>query len=394
MANDVKSTDVRADVPAQKAAEQWSVRLVSGHPTSPPEWDAAVRTSGDTFLYHLSEIAPMVMPPHCTDPLSFIECRLGEKLVGGAVLELQRDRWHRLADRRTCKGLIGPLSVSPFVVDGLTGKIAEEAWDRLLEGCAEAGQELRCEEIALLDTIQSRRVLDERPVLNRYIVSTDWTGWMMWHYILDLRQDSETLWKKLETRCRTSIRRAREKVQAVSGRELEGGRDAHVALVETVFRREGRFLLDTDRLYRVWDTVYDGIQGQAVLCLNGTAPCTFTGVTRFGNTASYHHAGRGENAPNGAAALGLWTAIEWAKSVGCSWFDLNAVVPEKIGRERMHVISMFKRSFGGDIVPVHGARRRFRPLARATYDFIDAWGSQAKKCLRRLGGKGKTRSHP
>ena len=64
------------------------MRLVSGHPTLPPEWDAAVRTSGDTFLYHLSEIAPMVMPPDCTDPLSFIECRLGENLVGGAVLEL------------------------------------------------------------------------------------------------------------------------------------------------------------------------------------------------------------------------------------------------------------------------------------------------------------------
>jgi hypothetical protein len=376
----------------KKIADAWSLQWFDGQPSSPQEWDAAVRNSADTFLYHLSDMAPLFVPPECSDPLRFIECRLNGALVGGAVLTLNRRSWHHVAERRACRSFIGPLSVSPFLVDGIGKKNIEEAWDRLLEGCAGAARDLGCEKITLLDTIQSRRCMDERPVMNRYLVSTAWTGWMMWNYILDLRQDTESLWKNLETRCRTSIRRGRECVKAVLGNELEGGDEAYVVLMNAVSAREGVVLIGDDNLRAIWKNVYDGDHGLAVLCLDKTTPCTFTGVTRFGNVASYHHAGRRDDAPNGAAALGLWTAIEWAKSVGCSWFDLNGVIPEKVGRERMRVLSMFKRGFGGDVVPVYGATRKFHPLVGVTYDFIDAWGVEAKKHIRNICGKGKRKS--
>src|SRR5205814_9478153 len=48
----------------------------------------------------------------------------------------------------------------------------------------------------------------------------------------------------------SSIRRAREQVVAVPGKELRGGREIHVALMEGVYQREGIVLVDREQLLR------------------------------------------------------------------------------------------------------------------------------------------------
>jgi hypothetical protein len=313
--------------------------------------------------------------------------------VGGAILSISGYRWHGLVERRVVSGFIGPLAVAPFVVDGLSPKTGEAARERIIDACVCATRDLRGEELILYDTVQSQQCLEDRPAVNRYIRTTEWVHQMAYHYVLDLRPEVETLWTNLETRCRTSIRRAREQLTVVRGGDLRDGRERQVALMYAVYRREGMVLVDREHLLQVWDHVYTGEYGQAFFCLGRGEPCAFTGVARLGKVASYQHAGRTEDAPSGAAALGLWAAIEWAKEAGCVWFDCNGAVIEKVGRERQRAISVFKRGFGGGIVQVHGVKRQFRPLARATYDFVDAWGRALKRLLRVVGPQAKGHHH-
>ncbi len=86
---------------------------------------------------------------------------------------------------------------------------------------------------------------------------------------------------------------------------------------------------------------------------------------------------------NGASSLSLWSGIEWAKAIGCEWFELGGIIPEK-DRERLRAIREFKKSFGGQVIQVHGGRREFGRLRNATYQFVDLWGAEVKKWFGRL----------
>ena len=377
-----------AEAPTEKSGlraiePKWEITRRSPGPTSPDEWDAAVANSRDTWLYHLSRLAPLFLPPGA-DPLTFLELRLDGKLVGGAIFDILRYRWHGLRDQLHLRGCIGPQTVAPFLVSGLPAKLAESAWDRLLEECMAAARDMGCLSLTLWDTMQSPRVIEDREIVNRYSSMSGWSPLLTHHYVLDLSQDMEALFKNVQSRRRTYIRRAKEQLQVVSGRQYPAGREAHIALMDAVYEREGRIVVPHDQLLEIYDAVYDGEHGEAIFCLQDGKPITFTGVSRFGNVASYLHGGRIDETQHGAHALGFWSGVEWAKAAGCRWFDCNAATFEKRGRPRMRAISEFKRNFGGFLLHVHGAKRQFHPVARATYEFIDAWGVAARRMLHKV----------
>jgi lipid II:glycine glycyltransferase (peptidoglycan interpeptide bridge formation enzyme) len=379
--SDDQVSTLAEDLLEPSAEPKWDVVRRSPGPTSAEEWDAAVKDSRETWLYHLSRLAPLFLPPGA-DPLTFLELRLDGNLCGGAILGIMRYRWHGIHDQKYLLGQIGPQTVSPFLVRGLRAKPVEAAWDRLLNACMAAARDMGCLELTLWDTVQSPRVIEDREIVNRYSTMSGWSPLLTQHYVLDLSQDVEALFKNVQSRRRTYIRRAREQLQVVTSREFPAGRDAHIALMEAVYEREGRIVVPRDQLLQIYDAVYNGEDGEAIFCLQNGEPITFTGVSRFGNVASYLHGGRTDETQHGAHALGFWSGVEWAKAAGCRWFDCNAATFEKEGRARMRKISEFKRGFGGFLLHVHGAKQRFHPLARANYEFIDAWGVQAKQLFR------------
>ena len=189
---------------------------------------------------------------------------------------------------------------------------------------------------------------------------------------------------KMEASRRKQLRRPGEGLEVVAAKDLPDAYRHHVDLLEAVYRRENIELVARDRLAQVWEEIYMKDAGQAFFCLDHGKPCAVTAVTRFGDSAMYFLTGRTDDSPRGGVALALWASILWAKAAGCKWFDCNTGIFERTGRERARSIGEFKRSFGGDIFLVHGARRQFRPLARATFEFVDQWGSAAKSSLRRL----------
>lgn len=378
------AAQVRAAPADQHAdAPRWELVRRSAQPSSPEAWDQAVRDSRHTWLYHFSRLAPLFLSPRA-DPLTFLELRLDGQLVGGAIFDVLCDRWHGLGHEKTLLGQTGVQPVAPFLIDGhsLPPALAETAWERLLDGAADTARQMGCRDLILWDSIQSPQVIDDRDIVSRYSVQTGWSPLLAHNYVLDLEQDLDSLFKNVQSRRRTYIRRARERYQVVAGRDFSGGREAHVALMESMYAREGRVVVPREQLLRIWDEIYDGEKGEAIFLLQDGRPVTFTGVARFRHVASYLHGARIDDTEHGAHALGFWAGVEWAKAAGCRWFDCNAATFERRGRERMRAISEFKRGFGGFLVHCHGAKRPIPSLTRATREFVDAWGVRIKGLLR------------
>jgi hypothetical protein len=351
-----------------------------GSPSCADAWDSAVARSRDTWLYHQSRIVSLFVTPEAEPPI-FVECRREGELLGGAILSVTTSRWHGIVPRQTMRGSFGPAWTSPFVVEGLAPRVSEAVFERVVEGCKAAALEQHCEEILLSDCNLSRRVIEDRPLVNRYVSSVDWKHFASYYWLLGLSRDEETLWRNVAPSQRTHIRRAREKLDVVAGTDLPGGCEALVTLMECVNRREGFEVAGREELVRIWDAIYNGRDGQVYFCLADGQPCTASGVSRLGTVASSLHGAKTDDAMNGAVALSMWAGIEWAKSVGCEWFDLNSMIPER-NRQRLRAISQFKKSFGGGVVAVHGASQRLQPVRQATYTFLDAWGAAAKRLIR------------
>ncbi len=366
----------------QDAHGAWEIRCAEDRPLSPADWNQAVETSADACLYHRTEIAPLFLEP-TAHKLIFVECRLDGSLVGGAMLVVTGYRWHRLFERRNIRASLGPLSLSPFVVDGLRAKTGEAAFDRVVDECVAVAEALHADFLVLFDSPISHRVMAERPIQNRYYTSTDWSNLVMYDYVIDLRADNDTIWKGLSSSQRGHIKKARGVLQVAIGGEIPNGREVYVDLMETLFDRENFRLLTREQLYGIFDKVYGGTYGQAFFGLADGKPVCVAGISKSGKVASYLHAARTEDAMNGAASLCLWSGIEWAKSAGCEWFELGGIIPEK-DRERLRAIREFKKSFGGQIIQVHGGRREFRPLQTATYEFADVWGVTIKSWFRKV----------
>lgn len=63
----------------------------------------------------------------------------------------------------------------------------------------------------------------------------------------------------------------------------------------------------------------------------------------------------------------VWDLMRWARAEGASWFDLGGVTDGSLGSDdRLGGISDFKRSFGGDVVPV-GVDVELEPSAARAY---------------------------
>ena len=199
----------------------------------------------------------------------------------------------------------------------------------------------------------------------------------MYDYVLDLRQDQDSLWKNVSYGQRGHIRSARECMQVVPATRLRNGREAYADLMETLFEREKFRLLTREQFYGVFEKVYGGTYGQAFFGLADGKPVCVAGISKNGKIASYLHAARSDDAMNGASSLSLWSGIEWAKSAGCEWFELGGIIPEKEPR-KIAGHSRIQESFGGQIIQVHGGKREFRPLGRATCEFHRPVGSRGQ----------------
>ncbi|MDP2644070.1 MAG: peptidoglycan bridge formation glycyltransferase FemA/FemB family protein, partial [Desulfobacterales bacterium] len=161
-------------------------------------------------------------------------------------------------------------------------------------------------------------------------------------HILDLTRSEEELWKNMEGRCRTAIRKANNSGVTVDEMSDRKGIEKYYAILQQVYRSQNKPCPNPKRLYYdIWDNYgrkravflsarynHSMIAG-AIIIMDGKRAYYLNGVSK--------HEFRNLSASN----LILWEAVRIARENGAERFDF---VGSDIPR-----LAKFKKSFGGEL---------------------------------------------
>ena len=198
---------------------------------------------------------------------------------------------------------------------------------------------------------------------------------------LDLTKGIESVWKNMEGRCRTSVRKAEKAEIAVT--KVSGLPEGFVALssyyrlVDDVYHRQKRQPPNPLELFRrLWEKLYlKGMLSLFMARLHGRD---------IGGILLAHYKGRvyyldgasdRQFAAHCATNLLLWKAIQWSNAEGYREFDF---VGSDIPR-----LSNFKASFGGELTSYLCLEHANSPYLRVLRRWYGSWG---KLMLRRVDG--------
>jgi lipid II:glycine glycyltransferase (peptidoglycan interpeptide bridge formation enzyme) len=197
-------------------------------------------------------------------------------------------------------------------------------------------QYLTVNRIDFLRTISNQQYPIEN-ISNRYHFITKHT------HILNLIQTENALWKNLEGRCRTAIRRARKSGITITIPKSRNFVKEYYSLVQEVYYAQNKVCPNTMRFYYdMWDSFskenvlflsaeWDGkIIAGIIILIDGKSAYYLNGASSHKFRSLY------------PTNLLLWEAIKLAKEKGAEEFDFVGSDIPRLGK--------FKKSFGGQLV--------------------------------------------
>lgn len=195
-------------------------------------------------------------------------------------------------------------------------------------------------------------------------------------YLVDLQNNScEDLWKRMEVRSRTAIRKAEQSKVIIKQAENVSDVERYYELHRQTYNRTGA----KPHPFAYFETIYVNKWAHMFLaeCNNQTIAAINvaafkTGVVYLTGAADYQFHSLGAN------NLLQWHAMKWAKQQGYKWYDsgeaqLGTSDPKLAG------LAQFKASFGGELYPYykgvrvysHHKLRIIEFLAAVRKDFFD-----------------------
>ena len=188
-----------------------------------------------------------------------------------------------------------------------------------------------------------------------WATATDWGGVTAWGRVtafesayVDLAPSLEEIWNSsLNGKRRNMIRKAEK--QGVEIRCLDAdGLDQYWALVERMAERAGIAPKPKRYYSRILEEFGPRDQARLYLAFRHDVAVAGGIFLRYRATC-YYWVGASDNSVNlGQGELVQWQVIQWAKQMGCRWYDLVGVE-----RERLPHIARFKLGFTGHIVAFH-----------------------------------------
>lgn len=176
--------------------------------------------------------------------------------------------------------------------------------------------------------------------------------------LLHLDRSNEELLAAMKPKCRYWIRLAQRKgVRVVHGDESDMAE--FVRLHRSTAERQHFATFPLQYFTDTWHTFSPHGKIKLFLAHSDGEPVAGILVTVMGNCAYYGWGGLSKDKPDvGANYLAHWEAIQWARSVGCAYYDFAGVGGDD-------GVSRFKKQWGGEIVdypdPLDGY---FGPFAR------------------------------
>jgi peptidoglycan pentaglycine glycine transferase (the first glycine) len=173
--------------------------------------------------------------------------------------------------------------------------------------------------------------------------------------ILDLTQDEETLLAAMKSKWRYNIRLAGRKGVIAQPGTVDDLPLLYDMYCETALRDD--FVIRPFDYYRVaWGSFIESGLAHPLIARVDDDAVAMVILFRFGDRAWYMYgASRNRHREKMPNHLLQWQAICWAKSVGCTVFDLWGAPDEPVESDPMWGVYRFKQGFGATLVQHIGA---------------------------------------
>ncbi|HKD77454.1 MAG TPA: peptidoglycan bridge formation glycyltransferase FemA/FemB family protein [Ktedonobacterales bacterium] len=167
-------------------------------------------------------------------------------------------------------------------------------------------------------------------------------------WILDIHPAQDKLLAGMNKTCRYSIKRAqREGVQIRQGISERDRADFYAIYQETA-QRHGFAIFPRAHYDEVLEAFLPQGKGMLFLADYGGKPIAAAVITVCGTVATYLYGASADHErqvmPN---HLIQWTAIQWAKAQGCTYYDFRAVAENLTPTDDLYGLYIFKHGFGG-----------------------------------------------
>lgn len=322
-------------------------------------WNAFADASDDAWLWHRWELlgALETWPGSSDRSFAIIDPERHGRLLGVCPVRRVSRRVGGIMKLSVLESLGGP-AIANTLGDKQRGVVLAAICSRL---AAEANQGA-CLETRMMLPPMSPALRGERCPRISPLVSLGMDNQLTQTWVVDLRPGADAVWKGLEGRVRTAVRKA-EKSGVVAREAKAGDLDRYYRLHLSTYRRTGATPHPRSYFASIWkDFLGTGLCRVWFAEIGGE-------VVAAANFGLYKKAGiywTGASSERGleveAGTLLQWAGMQWMMSNGYEWLETGEAFPG--AREgKLKGLNDFKRGFGGSLYPYYKGRYRGDGLA-------------------------------
>jgi Acetyltransferase (GNAT) domain len=171
-------------------------------------------------------------------------------------------------------------------------------------------------------------------------------------WVVDLRPGADALWKGMEGRARTAIRKA-EKMGVVVREARPEDWTVYYRLHQETYRRTGARPHPDNYFRIIWDRFLAGGLARIWIAEHEGTPVAAENFGVYKQAATYWTgaaSARGLDAE--ANSLLQWTAMRWMAGNGVEWYETGEAFPQATGGKEKG-LNDFKKSFSGQLFPLY-----------------------------------------
>lgn len=160
-------------------------------------------------------------------------------------------------------------------------------------------------------------------------------------YVVDLKEDYETLWKNLGTKSRNAVRKAESsKMRYVHDKDFKSAIECFYRFYQPIARQ---YALETPD-YKILEKMQKGGNLICVSCERDDGKTSLVNLLYLtGNCGFYMYGASDLAVGTGTGQFVQWNSILLLKEMGFGWYDLGGVQDPR----KMDGIHQFKKSIGG-----------------------------------------------
>lgn len=336
-------------------------------------WDAFVDASDEAWLWHRYDLLDALATWPGRRDISF--CVVEDD--GDAIVALlPLDNVRHTTGKIVHWGYFDSLGGIAFR-SNLVPKVRQNVWNIARARLMELAVRHDAMEINFSIAAPTPSVRGERAPLINPLLHLGFQNFLTQTWMVDLRGGEEAVWKNMEGRARTAVRKAEKNEVTIRRADRAGDLDIYYALHCETYARTGAHPHPKAYFETIWNkfqtagfaAIYFAEQkGQVIAAEN---------FALFKKAALYWTgAATDEGLAASANSLIQWTAMQDMIRQGIEWYDVGAGFPHY--REgKLRSLSDFKKSFGGTLVPFFRGRLDVPGTKFKVLRFLRSWRSIA-----------------